>query len=214
MIRSSAVRPVLWRRVMVVGLTFLALLVTACSTTAPRYRVPSGRLDAADFEYDDASCPALVREELAREDDKKVDVNKAGSIMMRELDDTPVGVSRDKFLLDILAFMGVPYSYGGTTKDGIDCSGFTSLIFASAVDIPLPRSAREQYHIGSKVQRGNLRFGDLVFFNTTGRRPSHVGIYLENDMFAHASISEGVTLSSLESKYYKKRFIGARRVIE
>ena len=57
-----------------------------------------------------------------------------------------------------------------------------------------------------------LQFGDLVFFNTTGRSPSHVGIYLEDDLFAHASVTYGVTISSLESTYYRKRLVGARRV--
>jgi murein DD-endopeptidase / murein LD-carboxypeptidase len=64
------------------------------------------------------------------------------------------------------------------------------------------------------VEKEQLRFGDLVFFNTTGYAPSHVGIYIEDDLFAHASVTQGVTISSMESTYYRKRFVGARRVVE
>ncbi|HXX63753.1 MAG TPA: NlpC/P60 family protein, partial [Bacteroidota bacterium] len=78
----------------------------------------------------------------------------------------------------------------------------------------LPRSTSDQFQEGAAVDRDGLRFGDLVFFNTTGDSPSHVGIYIEDDLFAHASVSVGVTLSSMESAYYRDRFIGARRVIE
>jgi cell wall-associated NlpC family hydrolase len=78
----------------------------------------------------------------------------------------------------------------------------------------LPRSTTGQYHEGVRVKRHELRFGDLVFFNTTGRRPSHVGIYIEDDLFVHASVNFGVTISSMESTYYKDRFVGARRIIE
>ena len=78
----------------------------------------------------------------------------------------------------------------------------------------LPRSARDQFRVGAVVDSDQLEFGDLVFFNTTGRSPSHVGIYLEDDLFAHASVTSGVTISSLESTYYKKRFLGARRLVQ
>ncbi len=68
--------------------------------------------------------------------------------------------------------------------------------------------------LGSPVSLENLKFGDLIFFNTTGQNPSHVGIYIGDDMFAHASVSFGVTLSSLYSSYYKKRYTEARRIIQ
>jgi cell wall-associated NlpC family hydrolase len=86
-------------------------------------------------------------------------------------------------------------------------------VYDSAVQRRLPRSTVEQFRIGTKVGRGDLQFGDLVFFNTTGRVPSHVGIYIEDDLFAHASVTRGVTLSSIESSYYRKRFVGARRIV-
>jgi len=126
----------------------------------------------------------------------------------------PPALNRDRLLLDIVSMLGVPYSYGGTDKAGIDCSGFTALVYGSALGFRLPRSTADQFQEGTPVDRDGLRFGDLVFFNTTGDSPSHVGIYIEDDLFAHASVSFGVTISSMESAYYRDRFIGARRVIE
>jgi cell wall-associated NlpC family hydrolase len=100
------------------------------------------------------------------------------------------------------------------SKEGIDCSGFASRVYAEATAHLIPRSTTEQFYIGQEVDKGDLQFGDLVFFNTTGRRPSHVGIYIEDDLFAHASVLSGVTISSLESTYYRKRYVGARRMVE
>ena len=95
----------------------------------------------------------------------------------------------------------------------MDCSGFTSRVYREASLPSLSRSTRDQFKQGRPVQRDALQFGDLVFFNTTGDSPSHVGLFIEDDVFAHASVSFGVTLSSLQSTYYKQRYIGARRVI-
>jgi cell wall-associated NlpC family hydrolase len=95
----------------------------------------------------------------------------------------------------------------------MDCSAFTSAVYRAALHIPLLRSTVDQYKEGTDVPRDRLRFGDLVFFNTTGESPSHVGIYIEDDLFAHASVSYGVTISSMESAYYADRFVGARRIL-
>jgi cell wall-associated NlpC family hydrolase len=126
---------------------------------------------------------------------------------------TPAGVDRDDILLDIVDLLGTPYRYGGNDRDGIDCSGFTSRVYREASLPSLSRSTRDQFRQGRPVERDSLQFGDLVFFNTTGNSPSHVGLFIEDDVFAHASVSFGVTLSSLRSTYYKERYIGARRVV-
>lgn len=105
------------------------------------------------------------------------------------------------------------YRYGGTTKKGIDCSALTGLLLRSAYDVDVPRTARMQYADCEKVSRENLKEGDLVFFNTTGG-VSHVGLYLANDHFVHASSSSGVTISSLNEAYFSARFLGGGRVKE
>ncbi len=87
-------------------------------------------------------------------------------------------------------------------------------VYKNSIGKLLPRSSAEQYKIGIPVQTEDLKFGDLVFFNTTGETASHVGIYLGDDLFAHASVSLGVTISSLESYYFKQRYNGARRIVE
>lgn len=110
-------------------------------------------------------------------------------------------------------WMNTPYRFGGNSKSGIDCSGFTGMIYKNIFDIQLPRMASEQYKICKKTDRENLTEGDLVFFNTRGGI-SHVGLYLHNGFFAHASTNHGVIISNLDEGYYHDRFIGGGRVTE
>ena len=105
---------------------------------------------------------------------------------------------------------GTPYKYGGSTKSGIDCSAFVQAIFASAFAINLPRTAREQYNVTRHISRTELQEGDLLFFNTQGGI-SHVGIYLQNNKFVHASVT-GVTISDMFEPYYVRHFVAAGRV--
>jgi cell wall-associated NlpC family hydrolase len=208
---------ILLRRLMVGFLLASLSFLAACTTTAPRFRSADEEDGSSDAEWESPADSAMVRAEIAREDDRKVDLTTEARYLAEPgrtvTDDTPPGLNRDRMLLDIVSFLKVPYRYGGSTRDGIDCSAFTALIYASAAGVSLPRSARQQYDVGTRVQKSGLRFGDLVFFRTVGHRISHVGIFLENDVFAHASVSGGVTFSSLESKYYKQRYAGARRVV-
>ncbi|MBI3926297.1 MAG: LysM peptidoglycan-binding domain-containing C40 family peptidase [Armatimonadetes bacterium] len=108
-------------------------------------------------------------------------------------------------------FVGVPYSMGGTTSRAFDCSGFVMRVFLLN-GIKLPRTADVQYNVGKKVAPGDEQAGDLVFFETYLPGPSHVGIYLGNRQFIHASSSRGVTISSLAEGYFRTRYIGAKRV--
>jgi cell wall-associated NlpC family hydrolase len=120
---------------------------------------------------------------------------------------------REKMLMEIIKYLGTPYKYGGNTVDGIDCSAFTQNIYKSVLGIELERSARLQFNQGAEISEMNeLKFGDLVFFNTRKRvKPGHVGIFIGENLFAHASSKKGVTISSLDHSYYSKRYMGARR---
>ena len=121
---------------------------------------------------------------------------------------------REKMLMNIIKYLDTPYKYGGTSKNGIDCSAFTQNIFKSTLSVDLLRSASEQYTQGEIVSDvDDLKFGDLVFFDTQrGSRPGHVGIYIGEGLFAHASTKKGVTISSLDHSYYHSRFMGGRRI--
>jgi len=110
-------------------------------------------------------------------------------------------------------YLGTPYRFGGEGADGIDCSSFVQKVFREH-QINLPRTAREQSQMGSDVAQGDLRKGDLVFFHTYASYPSHVGIYLGDGKMIHASSGKGeVTVSDLNSDYYRSRYLGAKRMV-
>lgn len=125
-----------------------------------------------------------------------------------------VGASaRARLQEEINRYVGARYRYGGQDANGFDCSGFTGKVFRDALKIELPRSSSAQAQVGTPVAKPDLQFGDLVFFNIYGRGISHVGIYIGNGNFAHASVKIGVTVSNLNERYYQQRYVAARRVV-
>ncbi|MHB8836676.1 MAG: C40 family peptidase [Candidatus Methylomirabilia bacterium] len=109
--------------------------------------------------------------------------------------------------------LNVPYRFGGSTLRGIDCSAYVQRVFGF-IDVQIPRTAREQYSVGERILRDDLQIGDLVFFRTYASFPSHVGIYLGENFFIHASsMVRKVAIDSMDRPYYRKRFIGARRLV-
>ncbi|PVX33035.1 putative lipoprotein NlpC [Pasteurella langaaensis DSM 22999] len=108
---------------------------------------------------------------------------------------------------------GTPYVLGGNTRNGVDCSGFTRVTFIDRFNIQLPRTTTEQSKYGKKVPKNQIQTGDLVFFKT-GRGPNgyHVGIYVKDDKFLHASTKGGVIYSSLNNPYWLKTFWQVRRI--
>ena len=109
-------------------------------------------------------------------------------------------------------YIGVPYVFGGTSPYGFDCSGYVQYVFAKA-GVSLPRTADVQYEVGTPISTTELIPGDLVFFSTYTYGASHVGIYVGDGNFIHASSSQGVTISSLSSAYYSSHYIGSRRIL-
>jgi hypothetical protein len=122
--------------------------------------------------------------------------------------------SMRNFFSDVKQFFGIRYRFGGQTPEGFDCSGFVRFMYDRVFSMRLPRTSREMATIGKKVERSELRPGDLIFFQTKGSRINHVGIFVGNDTFVHSSLSKGITEDKLQQKYYDRRFAGAVRVLD
>jgi cell wall-associated NlpC family hydrolase len=145
---------------------------------------------------------------------EKRSVGKASALEIKyaALLNTDVELLSDNQLLPYIdEWYGTRYKMGGTTRSGIDCSAFVQAIYLSAFAVNLPRTARDQYRNSRIISATELKEGDLVFFNTRGGI-SHVGIYLQNNKFVHASSTNGVKISDLFEPYYLKRYMGAGRV--
>ena len=134
-------------------------------------------------------------------------VSPAKSALMQQ--DT--GPLRARMLDQYQKWKGTQYQWGGTTHRGVDCSALMQHLFSDAVHLDLPRTTSEQIHRGVQVAQYRLRAGDLVFFQT-GPNRKHVGVYIGDSQFIHASSSQGVTVSTLTDNYWQEHFITARRV--
>nr|WP_240966316.1 NlpC/P60 family protein [Pseudoflavitalea sp. G-6-1-2] len=129
--------------------------------------------------------------------------------------DVPVEQITDGRLFDFIeSWYGTRYRYGGNDKSGIDCSAFAKTFISSIYNVNLPRTSASQYDNSERISKSELREGDLVFFKTMGRRKgvSHVGVYLRNNKFLHASTSNGVIINDLNDNYYATHFAGCGRV--
>ncbi|MDR7074926.1 C40 family peptidase [Fictibacillus barbaricus] len=110
-------------------------------------------------------------------------------------------------------YLGTPYKWGGTTAKGFDASGFTKFIYkTTVVKKDIPRTAADQFKGGAAVAKGKEKLGDLVFFKTNGKSVSFVGIYLGNNSFI-AATTKGVRIQSMNTKYWKDIYSGARRYL-
>jgi cell wall-associated NlpC family hydrolase len=202
-----------------VVVAFLTLmLLSSCAPIAPRFRsgdsrpTPSHAGTRPTTAQKDTSNVQGKDEEAGVEGAEKIasgarSFNSEKNAAISNLDQA-------KMMREISKMMGVSYKLGGDDDHGIDCSAYTMNVYKHSIGKALPRNSGDQFKMGIPVTYEDLKFGDLVFFNTTGEVASHVGIYLGDDLFAHASVSLGVTISSLESFYYKQRYEGARRIVQ
>lgn len=207
------------RRILV--LVPLVATVVGCAGPSPRFASPETEQDKQQ-QFDRPRFSSKESQEEQAEDDIKVDLRRVrkrfaspsvspiGKDVARLVG---AGLDRNAVMDEILSHIGTPYAYVGSEKDRLDCSAFTALVYRNSLRRNLPRTTKEQFRVGKSVSGTSLKFGDLVFFDTTGETPSHVGIYIGDDLFAHASVTWGVTISSLQSSYFRKRYTGARRVM-
>ena len=126
--------------------------------------------------------------------------------------DAASSVNSSQLVNTAKSVIGTKYVYGGTSAKGFDCSGFIGYVFKNS-GVSLPRTSAGMYSTGTSVAKNNLKAGDLVFFNTSGKGVSHAGIYIGNGKFAHSSSSKGVSIAKLNDPYYwGSKYIGAKRV--
>jgi cell wall-associated NlpC family hydrolase len=162
----------------------------------------------------DLAMWGLGGEGAPSENDAAPPTHLTGSRLVRRFADSIIHRSASlavNLTRNAMRFLGVPYVFGGTSANGFDCSGYVQHVFA-LLGLEIPRTADAQYDAGRRV-RGPIAPGDLVFFQTYSSGPSHVGIYLGNDRFVHASTSHGVIVSSLHESYWSARYLGAKRLI-
>ncbi|MBI3578455.1 MAG: C40 family peptidase, partial [Ignavibacteriales bacterium] len=188
------------------------MILSGCGATSPRFRSGEKQKPAPVTEKKPTVAPVQGEDKETKSEDAE-NVLSGKRSFKTEKNTALSNLDQSKVMRQISKLMGTPYKLGGETEEGIDCSAYTMTVYKNSIKKELPRTSAEQFKIGKEVAFEDLKFGDLVFFNTTGESASHVGIYLGDDLFAHASVSLGVTISSLESFYYKKRYEGARRIV-
>ncbi len=177
---------------------------------APPVAVTPGSLNNADNSSREENKPVA---EFYANHTGGAETASAIQLKYAQLLDTDVDALPNKTLLEnVDDWYGVRYRRGGNTKNGVDCSGFTMAVYTAVYGISIPRIAREQYRNSRRISTTELAEGDLLFFNTTGRGITHVGIYLGNNRFIHATVSKGVMVNNLFEPYYLKRYIGAGRI--
>jgi lipoprotein Spr len=151
----------------------------------------------------------------------KKDLSKSDTNSHSKHTESPLGdklglskkeIHHSKLYSFIEEWYGTPYKYGGCQKTGVDCSCFTDNLYQKVYGVKLGRTAGEIHKACDKIKMDNLRQGDLVFFITNGKSISHVGVYLKDNKFVHASTSKGVIVSDLSETYYKKYFHSAGRL--
>lgn len=147
---------------------------------------------------------------------KSIDLTKASKQQLKYaiiLDTYIENITNVSLYNKIDEWWGVSYCFGGNSKECIDCSSFTGTVARDVYKINLPRTASEQFVATDRIDKENLKEGDLVFFKTKRGYVSHVGMYLHNNKFVHASTSNGVMISDLNETYWKGKYAGGGRII-
>lgn len=176
-----------------VPVALAVLLLAGCASTAKDSQAPAKDYFARDM-------PGLIS---PAETLKHAQARASSS---------PSALIREALMSQHERWEGTPYRLGGTSSSGVDCSALVQNIYADQFNINLPRTTRHQVNEGAAVARGSLEPGDLVFFRPPGSR--HVGIYVGDERFLHASSSRGVMISSLNNVYWKRYYWKSRRPME
>ncbi|NTV46642.1 MAG: C40 family peptidase [Chlorobiales bacterium] len=204
----------LTRMVGFTSLTLLLIAQTACQSTtvAERYNSKT-HTPVAQEEPAQKICTEITPDIEVGDayEDPSVDLNKYKE-EISSFDGSEDGVQ--KMNEEIRRLLGTRYRYGGTDENrGLDCSGFVSKVFNNAIGMKLPHSSVGMAELGEEVDKSEMQFGDLVFFKIRKKRISHVGIYVGDGKFVHATRGAGVMYSSLNEEYYRRTYARSRRVV-
>ena len=194
------------------GKIFVITLLSTLFFTGCSYKTTEEKVDISKYQNTEKQVSIHQK---ATFPNNKLNVNKAKNIDVfnTKSDYTSKQVKINNNLFDFYNnWEGVRYKMGGTSKNGIDCSGFVQKALKEKFNLTLPRSTSEQVLVGKSINKSELQMGDLVFFKTG--RTNHVGIYIEDGKFMHASTKIGVTISELESDYFAKNYWKAQRVFK
>ena len=194
------------------GKIFVITLLSTLFFTGCSYKTTEEKVDISKYQNTEKQVSIHQK---ATFPNNKLNVNKAKNIDVfnTKSDYTSKQVKINNNLFDFYNnWEGVRYKMGGTSKNGIDCSGFVQKALKEKFNLTLPRSTEEQARIGKPIKKSELQMGDLVFFKTG--RTNHVGIYIEDGKFMHASTKIGVTISELNSEYFAKNYWKAQRVFK
>ena len=186
--------------VRVVSVCFLVTLVAGCAGSARQNNIQ------APENYFSMTLPGMgTNPQMSPVD--PIDAH------LRSLQVPPPTVVREALMAQHQRWAGTPYRIGGTSERGIDCSALVRNVYRDTFNLELPRSTRGQIHEGRSIDRQELQAGDLVFFRPPGRY-NHVGIYVGDGYFLHASTSKGVTISRLDNSYWQRYYWQSRRALE
>lgn len=148
------------------------------------------------------------REKVEKNNDEDF-IKKYSALLGVNLD----GKTNKELIITVSEWLGVPYKYGGDTKSGTDCSGFVGQVFSKVYHVSTSRSASGLYEQAKKISRNELKDGDLVFFKINSSKVGHVGIYLKDGYFIHATTRRGVMVNNLSETYYSKYYFASGRIL-
>jgi lipoprotein Spr len=163
-----------------------------------------------------SSYPPVINYKIGNRSAFYTDLEKMPVLLLKYaiiLDTIVEALEHEDLYSFIDEWMGVKYQYGGNSMSGIDCSSFANTLYEKIYKTTLPRTSAEQFLFTSPIPVEDLTEGDLLFFKTGGSTISHVGVYLGNGRFVHASTMKGVTIDRLDFPYYKKTLVGAGRIV-
>jgi len=156
---------------------------------------------------------AQTKSAQSTSDDNKDDQESLGKAYFSQIMGVALSATSNMKLFHfVYDWIGTPYHFGGSSRRGIDCSAFTKELYSEVFNLDIKRNSRDIFSMVNPVGKDDLKEGDLVFFKIHSRRISHVGIYLGNGRFAHAS-SKGVAISSLDDNYYSRYFYRGGRLL-